>query len=239
MRAVYRRPFVRIDRLRKTQKFVAMCFIVGCVLAFHGMLFAQTHSRQAGYRSANPRPVSPQVSPVPDFWDNAGIVPARISASDRLDRKNLPMLYHYAYETRYTDGLGQANTIAMAPSRYEKTALLSVKGSQKPLPDLMPQIPSLPDFTEELPEENAIVDNSDQELEALFREMQSSSKLLKSANAPKASPQLSVPESLLAPAPADLWRADDSQEDGMPPVVRLNQAVQISVGHMDAGHNRL
>jgi hypothetical protein len=45
------------------------------------------------------------MTPAPDFWDIHSADAALLALPDRLDRHNLPMLYHFSYDLQYHVGL--------------------------------------------------------------------------------------------------------------------------------------
>ena len=76
---------------------VTLCAFLNCENTY-----AQTRIQASGTTTTGAsRQVqnSPMVTPVPDFWADSGNKDgATQSEVDRLDRKSLTMVYHYAYE---------------------------------------------------------------------------------------------------------------------------------------------
>ncbi len=96
-----------------------LCFVVG------ENLYAQQNSRavytttnqnqQAVSTSQRVAATSSQVTPVPDFLADYSDDAASLPALDRLDRRSLPMLYHYQYEQHYQSGMTAGPAILASP----------------------------------------------------------------------------------------------------------------------------
>lgn len=110
----------------------SFCFDATCET-----VLAQQNSRQQNTRSAinqttnrgaTPNQTANQAVPpsrlvakpepmksAPDFWANYSTDSSFPAISDRLDRKNLPMLYHFSYEQPYSTGIIDIPNMSMTP----------------------------------------------------------------------------------------------------------------------------
>jgi len=116
------------ERIQTNKQF----FLCGMVLVTWGffntcqIVFAQHNPRPATYQTPNQakqevspaRQVAPPepLKPVPDFWANYSDQEALLIAHDRLNRKNLPMLYHFSFDQYYRTDLSVASSIPTVPA---------------------------------------------------------------------------------------------------------------------------
>lgn len=93
---------------------------IWCCFATCEIAIAQQNSRQVAYPRSN-QAVSPArqavvaepMKAVPDFWASHS-TDALLVLPDRLDRKNLPMLYHFSYDQYYHAGSPVVPSIALS-----------------------------------------------------------------------------------------------------------------------------
>jgi len=101
---------ILFNRRNQTNKRLLLC---GIVLVFFGffdtcdVVLAQQNPRPVTYQTTNranqavssARQVAVDpVKPVPDFWAIHSDETSLLALHDRLDRKNLPMLYHFSFD---------------------------------------------------------------------------------------------------------------------------------------------
>ena len=96
-----------------------------CYFETSKIAFAQHNPRTATYQTTNQarQAVSPArqvvvaepMKPVPDFWANYSDQEALLIAHDRLNRKNLPMLYHFSFDQYHRADLSVAPGVPTVP----------------------------------------------------------------------------------------------------------------------------
>ena len=110
----------------KTQRVLesTTCLIltIWCFWGTSHLTFAQQRPKPGTYQTTHQAVSSKRqvamaepVKPVPDFWSVDSGHTALLTAHDRLDRKNLPMLYHFSYSQSHQADWPATPGIAMPP----------------------------------------------------------------------------------------------------------------------------
>ena len=119
-------PFFAMMSRKGCRGVLTACFVVVSLYFLMGCDIACAQNRVATHPARNTSrqvQAAAPVDPVPNFWADSGNENGATQSSvDRLDRKNLTMVYHFAYES-YHHSFSQQKSKA-SPQRVGAKSLV-------------------------------------------------------------------------------------------------------------------